>query len=158
MPRINWNDIAIGTERKSIQQWCDQVGKVDVDTAKRRIYYGNWPAAQAVGLEPRRKYTWSDRKRARDRTLVFEGKEHTLKEWSEIKKIAYRTLIDRYERYGADRPEDILDQRRQTRTLVLQKRTERALSEMDPGPEWKPEDVFVPRKKRPLKPRPKKVT
>lgn len=128
--RINWNAIPIHGQVKSLTAWCQQTG-VDRPLAYRRIKYGKWPPAQAVGLEPRVIETWaadSRFERKRDVTVKYRGQEHTLKEWHEISKtwerpIPYRTLVDRYNRGYP--PEDILDTRRQTAALKRQKKAER---------------------------------
>jgi hypothetical protein len=130
MARIDWNAIPIGAETKSLTEWCRQTG-VDRETAYRRINDHDWPAAQAVGLEPRVRDAWAEKSRfqhKRDVRVSYKGESHTLKEWHEISKtwdrpIPYRTLVYRYNQ-GYE-PEDLFDTRRQTRTILREKKVER---------------------------------
>lgn len=126
MSRIDWDAIPIGSETKSLTEWCLQTG-TDRETAYRRINDLDWPAAQAVGLEPRVRDSWAEKSRfrgKRDVMVSYKGRQHTLKEWHEISKtwdrpIPYRTLVDRYNRGYA--PEDLFDTRRQTSVVRREK-------------------------------------
>lgn len=131
MGRIDWNAIPIGDETKSLTEWCLQTG-VDRATAYRRINDLDWPAAQAVGLEPRVRQARTEKSRfngKRDILVAYRGEEHTLKEWHEISKtwdrpIPYRTLVYRFnEDYE---PEDLFDTRRQTSAVLREKKALRS--------------------------------
>lgn len=139
MSRIDWNAITIGAETKSLTEWCLHTG-IDRRTAYRRINDLAWPAAQAVGLEPRVREAWAEKSRfhgKRDVRVSYKRQSHTLKEWHEISKtwdrpIPYRTLVDRYNRgYG---PEDLFDTRRQTRAVLREKKAR-------PSSNWSENDI-----------------
>lgn len=130
MSRIDWDAIPIGDQTKSLTEWCRQTG-VDRETAYKRINDLDWPAAQAVGLEPRVRRTWGEKSRfehRRDVLVSYKGQSHTLKEWHEISKtwdrpIPYRTLVYRYNKGYEE--EDLFDTRIQTRTLLREKKVSR---------------------------------
>ena len=126
MGRIDWNAIPIGEETKSLTEWCLQTG-MDRETAYKRMNDLDWPAAQAVGLEPRVRDTWAEKSHfhgKRDVKVPYKGQEHTLKVWSEISRtwerhIPYRTLVYRFN-HGY-RGDDLFDTRNQTRTVRREK-------------------------------------
>ena len=130
MGRIDWNAILIGNEIKSLTEWCLQTG-MDRETAYKRMNDLDWPAAQAVGLEPRVRETWAEKSRfggKRDVLVKYGKEEHTLKEWHEISKswdrpIPYRTLVYRYNK--GYQSEDLFDTRLQTRSVLRDKKVKR---------------------------------
>jgi hypothetical protein len=147
MSRIDWNAIQIGDKIRSLTEWCLQTG-VDRETAYKRINDLGWPAAQAVGLEPRVRGTWAEKSRfhgRRDVLVKYREREHTLKEWHEISKtwdrpIPYRTLVDRYNR--GYQPEDLFDTRRQTRAVLQEKKVKRlSRNWSEDDVEWTPDAV-----------------
>ena len=73
-------------ERKTLHQWCHELG-LNANTVRNRIYVCKWNPVKAITtpiFEPL--------------TIEFNGEIHTLFEWSNILDVSYSTIYNRLHR------------------------------------------------------------
>jgi len=95
----SWKEIttilAYNGERHTLREW-ESITGISRDTIRRRIYISKWDIGRALSEPTNTQYI------NRSIKLEYNGQEHTLEEWAEIKNISAYVIYSRIWRSGWD--------------------------------------------------------